>query len=192
MQAFSYLCERHRSGFPAEDFLASLEKKQIHAEHRTERVVYVWNDEGDRSVMSRDKLRDELACGHPVTFEIWFPHGLASGCSFRPVAPQLYQTAFNLSDVDDKQHHAIVDFVTSRFRQLALRSEAVVFVIDREGVTADFDWDDFARQTAWPPDWPDMIGLTTEESARIQSHLTGYSREVVGDCTLFSRPPTTR
>ncbi|PFG41740.1 hypothetical protein ATJ88_0382 [Isoptericola jiangsuensis] len=135
----------------------------------TEEQIAFIDLEGDLHLVDRDAFSRALADEElNRTFQTWFSGSDDMIVTARRLSDHLYSVTCYLDGLDTAEIDAVALAAGERVARTA--AEVVALVVDRRGVTADFDWDAFVASPGAVAAVPDLL-IMKNDSARSAGDL---------------------
>ncbi len=184
---FCYFAERS-PGFSLSELAASLRTIGVQLRNSNTGLLTALNDEGDQVAVTETELDQSLHGSNPVTFQLWFSDDTDIICSFRRISDDIVVHAYGLDGLDMSERERTVEWSINRFKQKANESNAVLLVVDRYGISWDYDWDAVVRGEVEAPErLPEVVGANIRAVRLSGDRFVGYERQSFESAALFVR-----
>jgi hypothetical protein len=185
---FVYIAE-HGRGISLTELKSSLGTIGLQLANPANGVIATINEEGNQCEVSEATLAEILKTAPLTNFQFWFSDSSDLFLTIRQIPRGITSLSFWVSASYGPEYQLACQWAAHRFCELAKLDSAALFVIDRFGMTADFDWDGFPGNPGPLPKMPpEVLGFDQRIIHISTADLIGLETRSVNNCLLSYDP----
>jgi hypothetical protein len=158
------------------------------AEPDTGRVIRLSGD-GEQISSSREDILRECVSSPELSFNLYVGPSDNVFCSIKTLSDEVLRESYSLQAKSDAQSQLLTNSLARLFCERVERRVAFGFVVDSYAeLHRESHWDDFfLGDVNSPPEWPLLIGCSSNFNKLDLIPDRLYIREVADNCILFRR-----